>query len=150
MKEGAEGGSAGVQEGEVRPIPAVAAALLHERRLLLVRRRNPPNAGRLALPGGRILPGEPLARAAERELREETGLEAEAREVLTAREVLERDAEGRPSAHYVIVVLRMAWRGGEAIPGDDAESLTWCEPADLEALGNQLCEGIVELSAYLK
>lgn len=135
---------------EPHPIPAVAAALLHERRLLLVKRRHPPNAGRLALPGGKILPGESIARAAERELREETGLEAEAGEVLTARDVLDRDADGRLRAHYVIVVLRMVWRGGEAIPGDDAESLIWCEPADLAALGNQLCDGVVELSAYLE
>jgi 8-oxo-dGTP diphosphatase len=45
--------------------------------VLLIRRGTPPRLGEWSLPGGRIEWGEPVKAAALRELREETGVEAE-------------------------------------------------------------------------
>lgn len=109
----------------VKPSPAVAAALVHRGSLLLVRRRYPPNAGMLALPGGKVEPGEPLLEAALRELREETGIMAEAERVLTAIDQFQHDDEGRLMRHFVIVVVLCRWVGGMAIAGDDASEVLW-------------------------
>lgn len=58
-----------------RRVPCVGA-LVHddEGRLLVVRRRNEPGAGRWSVPGGRVEPGESDAEAVAREVLEETGL----------------------------------------------------------------------------
>lgn len=66
------------------PRAAVAATVFVVRRgvidarvVALVTRGRPPAAGLLALPGGKIRLGEPMAAATARELLEETGLRAE-------------------------------------------------------------------------
>src|ERR1043166_10228932 len=57
-----------------RPFLAVSAAILHEGRVLVVRRARPPASGVFTLPGGVVEAGETLTEAVEREVREETGL----------------------------------------------------------------------------
>ena len=59
------------------PTPAVGVVCLKGDEVLLIRRGTPPRQGEWSLPGGRIEPGERLAVAALRELREETGVAAE-------------------------------------------------------------------------
>lgn len=56
------------------PRVGCGAAILVEDRLLLVRRRRDPEAGAWGLPGGKVDPFEPLARAVAREIREELGI----------------------------------------------------------------------------
>ena len=57
------------------PIPCVDLLIVHDRRLLLMKRKNEPAKGLWFTPGGRILLGESLEDAARRVLHEETGLE---------------------------------------------------------------------------
>lgn len=66
------------------PRAAVAATVfgmrrgvIDPRRVVLVVRGRPPATGKLAVPGGKVDLGETMVAAAARELREETGLEAE-------------------------------------------------------------------------
>ncbi|GAC68200.1 NUDIX hydrolase [Gordonia soli] len=59
-----------------RRIPAVGAIIRDtDGRFLLVQRRNPPQAGRWTVPGGKVEPGESFPAAVVREIREETGID---------------------------------------------------------------------------
>jgi ADP-ribose pyrophosphatase YjhB (NUDIX family) len=105
--------------------------LVHEGRVLLIRRGKQPLYGRWVVPGGTVELGEPLAEALVREMREETSLDVEPLELLTVFDRIERDGE-RVAYHYVIVDYLCRVRSGEARAGSDALELAWALPRDLE------------------
>jgi 8-oxo-dGTP diphosphatase len=90
-----------------------------------VQRAHAPNAGRWGLPGGVLELGETVGEGAMRELREETGVVATPAGVLTVLDALDRDGDGRPRHHYVLVVVRGDWVEGEGVAGDDAAAIAW-------------------------
>jgi 8-oxo-dGTP diphosphatase len=89
---------------------------LRDGEVLLIRRGREPRLGEWSLPGGRIEPGERAMDAALRELREETGVEAE---ILGLVDVVDGlfPEHGR---HYVLIDYVARWIGGEPVAGDDA------------------------------
>lgn len=98
------------------PIPAVGVVCLRDNEVLLIRRGTPPRLGEWSLPGGRIEPGERAIDAARRELREETGVEAEVLGLVDVVDGLFPDM-GR---HYVLIDYVALWTGGDPVAGDDA------------------------------
>ena len=116
------------------PRVAVGAIVTKEGRVLLVRRGRPPSEGLWAIPGGRVELGETLQEAAERELREETGLHIQAGKPVYTFDVIVRDNRGRVRFHYVIVDLLADYIGGQLQPGDDACEARWVGPAELDEL----------------
>ena len=109
-----------------RPIPAVIAVVWRARRVLLVRRHNPPNAWAWGFPGGKLEPGEPVLRAAERELHEETGLIGTAVRAFDAVDVI---AEGAPPAyHYLLVAVLVRADAGAPVAADDVDEAAWFDP----------------------
>ncbi|MEX0853581.1 MAG: NUDIX hydrolase [Bauldia sp.] len=116
------------------PILGVSVLLRRNRSVLLVRRGRPPAAGQWALPGGKVEPGERLAEAAAREVREETGLAVDDLKWVDVVEIIDRGDDGTLGSHYVLVVLEAEVRSGRLAAGDDAAEVKWVAAADLRRL----------------
>ena len=127
-------GGASPRTRPTAPVPAVGAVVVHDGAVLLVRRGRAPSRGVWAVPGGRIELGETLAEAAEREVREETGIRIRAGEPVWSFDSVVRDAEGRVAFHYVIVDLLADYVAGEPCAGDDALAARWARPEDLAGM----------------
>lgn len=106
--------------------------VVHDGRVLLIRRGKPPLRGRWVIPGGTVELGETLEAALVRELVEETGVRVRPLEVVTVFDRIERAGE-RILYHYVIVDYLCAYLSGTAEAGSDAEAVAWVAPADLAA-----------------
>jgi 8-oxo-dGTP diphosphatase len=112
------------------PVPCVGVVCLRGDEVLLIRRGRPPRRGEWSLPGGRIEPGERAIEAALRELREETGVEAEITALIDVVDGLFPEA-GR---HYVLIDYTARWLSGEPVAGDDALEARFVPLDQVEAL----------------
>src|SRR5438477_13090045 len=86
-----------------RPLVGAGAVIVRGNQVVLIRRGRPPLEGEWSIPGGVVKLGETLRQAAEREAREETGLEIEAGGVVEVFERITPDALGNTCYHYVDV-----------------------------------------------
>jgi ADP-ribose pyrophosphatase len=75
--------------------------------------------------------GETLQKAAEREVKEETGLTIDAGNPVYTFDVILRDEGGRVQFHYVIVDLLADYVGGALKAGDDALEARWVRRGEL-------------------
>lgn len=114
------------------PSVGVGGVVIHEGRVLLIRRGKEPLRGRWVIPGGTVELGETLEQALSREVAEETGLEVVPGELLTAFDRIQRD-QGAVLYHYVILDYLCAYRSGEARAASDAEAVAWVSPEELPA-----------------
>ena len=115
----------------VRPFLAASIAVFRDGRVLLAERAAPPGDRCFSLPGGLVEPGETIGAAALRELHEECGVTAEIVAFNDHVEVIDRDAEGRVAAHFVVTSFVGRWVSGEAATGPEALRTLWVVPDDL-------------------
>lgn len=97
------------------------------RGVLMVRRKNPPFEGELALPGGFVEVGETIEDAARRELKEETDLTATSLTLVGVYSKPDRDPRGHVCS--VAYLTRVA-DNAEATAGDDAAAVAWIKNLD--------------------
>ncbi len=113
----------------------VDALVCYHDQVLLVRRGRRPGLGLLALPGGFLDPGEALAAAAVRELREETGLQVPPHAAGTGR-VFDhplRSRRGRTITHLFDFDLSVLPAAPAVLGADDAALALWLPRASLRA-----------------
>jgi mutator protein MutT len=108
----------------------VGGVVVHDGRVLLIRRGKEPLKGRWVVPGGTLELGETLEQALVRELEEETGLTVRPLELLTVFERIERAEEGF-AYHYVIVDYLCELVSGTPRAGSDALEVALVAPEDL-------------------
>lgn len=110
-------------ESAVRPAVGVGGVVLDaEGRILLVRRKYPPQAGFWHIPGGRLEAGETLAECCRREVLEETGIRVNPGPILA---IADRAIEG---FHYIIIDFLAELTPDsprEPHPSSDATEASW-------------------------
>lgn len=122
--------------GMLRVAADLAILTVREGRLqvLVITRRNPPFAGRMALPGGFVRSREDVERAALRELHEETGLNGPVEglhlEQLAVYSAPDRDPRGRVIS---VAMLALSPDLPVAVAGSDASSAFWVPVEDVRS-----------------
>jgi len=135
MKDAGEGlDSMADREYPDRPFVGVGAVVIREGLILLIRRGRPPGEGLWAIPGGVVELGETLQAAAEREIREETGLEVRAGAPVYTFDSIHRDPDGAVRFHYIIVDLTAQYISGKIRAGGDAGEVRWVALSEVDAL----------------
>ena len=111
---------------EAHPHTVVGAAIIHDGRVLAVRRTNPAElAGQWEFPGGKVEPGEADASALVRECREELGIAVDV-ELVLGRTPISETLE--------LVLYAATLTSGQPSAGTDHDALRWPTAVELDDL----------------
>ena len=116
------------------PRVGVGAIVIHDGRVLLVRRGIEPSLGLWAVPGGKLKLGESLRECAAREILEETGVTIKVGKCIYVFDYLEQDDKGGIKFHYVVIDFAGEYISGEPKGADDAAEARWLTPEDVLSL----------------
>lgn len=126
------------------PRVGVGAIVLHEGRVLLVKRGRAPGLDLWSVPGGLVELGETTMEAACREVAEETGLKVRIAGVVGLLDRVTRDAEGRVRYHWVLVDYLAVPESTETLrAGSDAAEVRWVTIDEVERL--PITEGLSDM-----
>jgi 8-oxo-dGTP diphosphatase len=113
------------------PIPTVDVIVEQNSRILMIRRKNDPYKGCLALPGGFVDEGERIEDAARREANEETSLNIHLVDILGVYSDPKRDPRGHLISTAFVGIVPTDNLSVEASAQDDASEVEWIK---LEAI----------------
>ena len=137
------GDSPAVRRDPAWPRCGASTAVFRDGAVLLIERAKGALKGRWSLPGGHIEPGETARAAALREVREETGVEADIHALVDIHDVIVHGPDGTLLAHYLVAVFCGRWRAGEPSAGSDASAARFVRIGDIE--GYPLTDGAASL-----
>jgi len=107
------------------PRVGVGAVILHEDKVLLVRRGQSPSFGKWSLPGGLVELGETTREAIAREIMEECGIGIRVVDVAGVLDRVVHDDAGRVRYHYVLVDYLAYPESLDVVAGSDAGDAQW-------------------------
>ncbi len=116
------------------PRLGVGVLIFHRQKVLLVKRGQEPKKGIWTIPGGLVKLGEPVIKAAHRELWEECQIKGHINRLLDVFEFIEKDHEQRIRYHYTVLEYLAEWREGDIHPGSDVAEASWFSVYDLHHL----------------
>jgi 8-oxo-dGTP diphosphatase len=116
------------------PRIGVGAIVVHEGRVLLVKRGTEPSRGLWAIPGGTLKLGETLQQCAAREILEETGITIRVGACIYVFDCIQRDENEKIKFHFAVVDFAGEYVSGEPQGADDAEEARWLAPQELNEL----------------
>ncbi|HEX6787366.1 MAG TPA: NUDIX domain-containing protein [Acidimicrobiales bacterium] len=123
------------------PEVCVGGVVVHDGKLLLVRRGRGAGIGLWSVPGGRVDWGEPLTDALVREVAEETGLAIVPAGWLGWVERI--DVAHHFVIHDFLAQLADGSQPDQARPGDDASAVRWVELEELDQI-EDLVPGLLD------
>ena len=115
-----------------RPKVAALAVVLRDNHVLLIQRKNEPDAGLWGFPGGHIERGETGLIAAARELREETSVIATPVTYLTNLDVITYAPDGSVTFHFLLAAVLCDYQSGTPQAMDDAMAADWVRFEDVK------------------
>ena len=125
------------------PRVGVGAVVLHQDKVLLVRRGGYPSPGKWSLPGGLVELGETAEEAVRRELKEECACDIRVVDVCGVITRVIRDAEGRVRYHYVLVDYLALVDSDAICAGDDAAEAQWVALDEIREL--ETTDGLMDM-----
>jgi 8-oxo-dGTP diphosphatase len=120
------------REYPTQPIAGIGAVIMHDGKILLVKRGSEPGKGKWSIPGGIVELGETAKETTVREVKEETSLDVEVEDLIDVVDNLETDEKGRLRYHFVIIDYLASLKKGSLEAGSDIIEAKWVPLAQVE------------------
>jgi len=122
------------REYPTQPIVGVAAVIIHDGKLVLVKRGIEPGKGKWSIPGGAVELGERVRDTAIREAKEECGLDIElvGDTPMDAMDSMIMGEKARLQYHYILLQFLARPKGGTLRPASDVTDVRWVPVEEVE------------------
>lgn len=117
-----------------QPVAGVGAVIVHDGKIVLIKRANEPSRGKWTIPGGLVELAESPETAVIREAKEETGLDVDDPVLIDVVSNVDYDEESKVKYHYIIIDYLVHVMSGEAKAASDAMELRWVPFGEVEEL----------------
>lgn len=118
-----------------RPMVGIGAVIIHNGKILLIKRGSEPGKGKWSIPGGLVELGETIAETVVREAKEETNLDVEAYKLVDVVDNIMKDENGKIQYHYVVIDFLTKLKNADTSrlkPAQDAADAKWTPLEEVE------------------